>query len=108
MDNQIEKGPERIPTKEEVMKIISRFERNFVFVRELADEQGLYLLEVKVEGDKPGEITQYEYLRKGRYENHDEASETAIHKVDYENGEVVWGKKVALYNSETGEWEALG
>lgn len=53
MENSIEKGPEMIPTKEEVMEIISRFEKNTAFVRELSDEQGLYLLEVQVEGKEP-------------------------------------------------------
>ncbi|OHA17826.1 MAG: hypothetical protein A2836_03160 [Candidatus Taylorbacteria bacterium RIFCSPHIGHO2_01_FULL_45_63] len=92
-------------SKEEVMEAISRFAENATLVRELSDEQGLYLLEAKVEGENSGETTQYEYMRKGRFPNHNEASETAIYKVYYENEIPVGGDKVAVYKSETGEWE---
>lgn len=104
MENPIEKGPERILSKEEVMEVISRYAENAEMVRELSDEQGLYLLEVKVPGEKEGETTQYEYMRKGRFPNHNEASETALHKVYYDGEMPVGGDKVAIYNPETGEW----
>ena len=48
--NPLEKGPERILTKEEVMKVMSRFLENPVLTRELFNAQGLYLLEVQVKG----------------------------------------------------------
>ncbi len=107
MENPIEKGPERIPTKEEVMEAIGLFAENTTLVRELSDEGGLYLLEAKVEGENPGEITQYEYMRKGRFPNQNQASETAIHKVYYENDMAIGGDKVAVYNSERGVWEEV-
>ncbi len=108
MENQSEmtpKTPETILNKEEVLSVISRFAENAEFVRELSDEQGLYLLEVKVPGEKPGEITQYEYMRKGIFPNQNQSSETAIHKVYYENDTPVGGEKVAFYSLETGAWE---
>ena len=96
---------ERILSKEDVMEAISRYAENATLVRELSDEQGLYLLDVKIEGEKPGETTQYEYMRKGRFLNQNQASETAIHKVYYEDEMPVGGEKVAVYKSESGEWE---
>lgn len=107
MENPIEKGPERILTKEEVMEVIARYAENTTFVRELSDEQGLYLLEVKIEGKKSGEIIQYEYMRKGRFPNHNEASETAVCVVYYKDEVPMGGDKIAVYNPETGEWEEV-
>jgi hypothetical protein len=104
MENLIEKGPERILSKEEVLEVIARYGENAELVRELSDEQGLYLLEAKIEGKEPGEVIQYEYMRKGRFPNHNEASETALHVVYYQDEIPVGGDKVAVYNSETGEW----
>ena len=105
MTNIYETGPERILTKAEVETAISYFAENFSFVRELSDELGLYLLEVKIEGEKPGETTQYEYMRKGRFPNQNQSSETAIHVVYYEGEMPVGGDKVAVYKAETNEWE---
>lgn len=104
MENQFEKGPERIPTKDEVMEVISRFAENTVPVRELSDEQGLYLLEVKIEGQNPGETTQYEYMRKGQFADGNQSLGTVIHVVFYEDGVPCGGNDVANYNPETGEW----
>ncbi|MDP3986575.1 MAG: hypothetical protein Q8P77_04080 [Candidatus Veblenbacteria bacterium] len=107
MENGIEKGPERILTKEEVLEVISRFVENPVLVRELFDEQGLYLLEVKGASEEQGEIIQYEYMRKGRFPNHNEASESAIYRVYYQGEMAVGGDKIVVYKSETGEWEEV-
>jgi len=65
----------------------------------------LYLLEARVEGKEKGEVTEYGYMRKGRFPNHNEASETAINVVYYQDEMPVGGDKVAVYNSETDEWE---
>jgi len=105
MKNPFEKGPERIPTKEKVMEAISRLTETSEVVRELSDEQGLYLLEAKVPGDEPGEFVQYEYIRKGRYPDGNESSATAIHIVYYEGEAPVGGHNVADYDQETGEWK---
>jgi hypothetical protein len=104
MENFIEKGPEQILSKEEVLEAISRYAENAEIVRELSDENGLYLLEAKILGEKPGEITQFEYMRKGTFPNHNESVETAIHKVFYENEIPVGGESVAVFKPETGEW----
>lgn len=107
MENFIEKGPERILTKAEVIEIITRYAENATLVRELSDEQGLYLLEAKIKGKKPGEIIQYQYMRRGIFPNHNEASETALHVVYYQDEMPVGGDKIAVYKSETGEWKEI-
>ena len=107
MENFIEKGHERILTKEEVMEVIVRYAENTTFVRELSDEQGLYLLEVKIEGKKQGDSIQYQYMRKGIFPNHNEALETALHVVYYQDEMPVGGDKIAVYKTETGEWEEV-
>jgi hypothetical protein len=105
MEEHIEKGPEKVPTREEVLEIISRSTEGSIFVRELSDENGLYLLETRKEGEKAGETIQYEYMRKGRYPDQGEASETAPHIVYYKSDVPVGGDKIAVYNSETSEWK---
>ena len=107
MENSNEKGHERILSKEEVIEVIRGFAENAELVRELSDEQGLYLLEAKVEGEGQGEVIQYEYMRAGRFPNHNEASETAIHIMYYENGVAQIGNKLAVYNSETQQWDEV-
>jgi len=86
------------------MEVIARFAENAAVVRELSDEQGLYLLEANVSGKEGGEVIQYQYMRKGRFPNHHEASDTAICIVYIQNGEPVHGYTVAKYSPETGEW----
>lgn len=105
MKNPFEKGPERIPTKTEIMEVISHFTENSVLVRELSDEQGPYVLEVKIEGEKPGETIQYEYMRQGRFPDGNRSLGTVIHVVYYEGEIPVGGHDVANYDSETGQWK---
>lgn len=102
--NPQEGKPEQIPTKEEVLEVISRFVENATFVRELSDEQGLYLLEVKADGKKPGEVAEYLYIRKGIHPNRNETAETTIYVTQYEDGMPIAGETLAGHNSETGEW----
>ena len=49
--------PECIPTKDEIIEIIKRHAENAIVTRELYDENGIYLLELKTEGEKPGKST---------------------------------------------------
>jgi hypothetical protein len=107
MESPIEKGPERILSKAEVFEAISRFAENAKLVRELYDEQGLYLLEVKIEGGAPGETAQYEYIRKGAYPDGNQSSGTVIHVVYYENEVPVGGYNVADFNYDTGSWDMI-
>ena len=86
------------------MEIITRQAREAVVVRELSDENGLYLLESKIAGEKEGETVQYEYIRKGRFPDGNQSSGSVIHIVFYVGEVPVGGHDVANFNSETGEW----
>jgi len=99
---QAERGPERIPTKEEVMEIIGRFAEGAPVTREISDEQGLVLLEVDVKGEGPGEVTQYAYLRVGEYPSH-KIKDTTIYVLHYQDGIPVGGHNIFVLKS--GEWE---
>ncbi len=99
-----EKEPQ-IHTKEEVLSFIANYVENPIVVRELSDEKGLYLLEVKIEGKEPGEVIEYEYMRKGRVLNQSIALETAMHVNYYQDSVPISGEKIAVYNEELGEWE---
>jgi hypothetical protein len=103
MTNPFEKGPERILSTAEVMEVIKRFAENAEIQRELSDEHGVYLIEATVPGDAEGEVIEYGYMRKGQF-GRNQASETALHKVIYDNGMPIGGDKVSVFNPETGEW----
>ena len=117
MQNPFEKGPEQSPTKEEVMQIIledAGFEERIspVILRELTDENGLRLLEIKIESEEPGETIEYLYTRKETVlpENLPKKVETFSTSIEvsyYQDGEITGGDRVAIYNSETGEWEKV-
>lgn len=78
--------------------------KEYIEVRKLEDEQGLYLYEVKILGDLPGEEIGYEYMRKGQYEEGSSLS-TEIHIVYYENGIPISGTSAARYVD--GKWIIL-
>jgi len=105
MENQFERGPEKIPTKAEVMEVIGRYAENATLVRELSDEKGLYLFEARVEGEKSGEAVQYEYMRKGTFPNGNASLSPGIYRVDYEGGDAVGGTNVAAFDEQTGQWK---
>lgn len=107
MPNQFEKGPERIPTKAEVLEVISRYAENPTLVRELSDERGLTLLEVQVKENVPGDTTEYLYIRKGVLSDSTAAGDTQIHIVRSVSGIPRGGNPIATYKSETGEWEEI-
>ncbi len=107
MKNPFEKSPERIPNGQDVMELIRTYAENATLVRELSDEQGLYLLEAKVEGDKPGEVIQYEYMRKGRHPNQHHEAKTSICIMHYQGDRAVGGSTIAVYDSATGEWRKI-
>ncbi|HEY5587925.1 MAG TPA: hypothetical protein VIK86_03100 [Candidatus Paceibacterota bacterium] len=103
-ENFIEKNHEKILTKVEVLEVMSRLAENVTFVRELSDDQGLYLLEVKVEGKKPSEIIEYMYIRKGKFPKRNESLATTIFVTYYEDGMPISGYNIANYKSESNEW----
>ena len=104
MKNIFERGPEQIPTKEAVLDIIKGFEENTAIIREESDEQGLYLLEANVNGENPGEYTQYQYMRAGNFKE-GQSLETVIHVVYYQDDIPCGGHDVATFRSQTGIWE---
>jgi hypothetical protein len=105
--NKAEESPERILSSEEVLAAISEHAEGYTLSRELSDEKGVYLREVEVAGDKEGEVTEYQYMRKGTHANHNESDQTAISVIYYQDGVPVGGQRIATFNDETGEWKRL-
>ncbi|OGG54995.1 hypothetical protein A3D62_03050 [Candidatus Kaiserbacteria bacterium RIFCSPHIGHO2_02_FULL_49_11] len=101
--NAFEKGPEPIPTQEEVRSVFEQLAggEKYETVRELTDEKGLYLWDIIISVEDGS--TEYSYMRAGRYRE-GQASETAIHVTFFDKtGTPVGGHSVAKY--EKGEWE---
>lgn len=108
MENQFEKGPERIPTKEEVMEIITRRVESvekFETLREINDEQGLKLLDLRFEGKEPGETMEFLYTRAGVLPNGVPTAQTSIEVSYYQEGDCIGGDRIAVLNPDTGVWE---
>lgn len=103
--NLSELAPEHIPIPEEVHLVFRELAgKEYKEVRKREDEQGLYLLEVEVAGEAEGEITEYAYMRKGRYAE-GQISATEIHVTYYKDGEPVSGTSAARLID--GEWKIL-
>ncbi len=110
MPNPYEEGPEMIPGIEEVMEIINRRVENAekaVVEKQLSDEKGIYLLVLKVEGDKPGKYTEVYYTRKGTHSPNTVAATTGIDIVSYEDDMPTGGEPIAKHDSKTGVWEEV-
>lgn len=107
MENNIERNIEKIPTKEEVMDIISRYAENPTLVRELSDEKGLYFIETKTEGKDLGESTEFRYTRKGVFPNHIESSVSVVHRIDYKDEEPFWGVNIEEFDEKTNSWKKV-
>lgn len=101
--NPLEKNPERILSKEEVIITMSRFLENLTVTRELSDDKGLYLLEAQVAGKESGEVIEYQYMRKGAFPNQNREVETSICAYYYQDGVPISGETIAVYRS--GEWK---
>ncbi len=103
---QFESGQERIPTKYEVMEIISRLtgDERIIPIREKSDDLGLYLLEIKIEDSETKENIHFEYRRKGTYPEGSTAS-TVINVEYYDGTMCIGGSNVADFDSATGEWK---
>jgi hypothetical protein len=105
-ENTIERSPEMIPTRTEIMDVIHHFAEHFTLISEKSDERGTYFLEVKVEGSEPGEYVQYEYTRKGRFPDGHMSTSTVIQRVFYTDDIPQPGSdNLADYDNETGEWK---
>ena len=101
-----EQVAENILTPEQVTEVLARFAEGADFLRELSDQQGIYLREVFVPG-KDGETRVYTYQRAGTFPGMSSA-ETAVNFVDLDaEGEESFAGNIARRDSETGEWVDL-
>lgn len=102
----IESVAERIPSPEEVLGLFRRLvgSEEFKEVRRIFDDRGLFLFEIKIPGEKPGEHTEYIYRREGSRQD-GTSGPTAVHVVFFKNDEPVSGTAVAKQNGKTGEWQ---
>lgn len=93
-----ETARERIPTVDEVRGAMREW-----FVKgegketdERSDADGVWLLEIQVEGPKPGEVTEYTYRRAGTFGRNKHAR-TTVEAVFYEDGIPVGGETVGNF-----------
>lgn len=106
-----EKNQEYIPTAEEVLSLFKELvgKNEFVEIKKLEDEQGLYLWEIEITREDGG-ITRYSYIRKGNYREKGlpggSASVTAIHVAHFNNeGLPISGRSVCKLIE--GEWKKI-
>lgn len=95
--------PEYIPKPEEVLAVVARLtDKEIIEVRREKDDKGLCLLEVRVNGDNEGEVTEYTYRREGQGGTAWTNEIDSAHYLDYESGIPISGDCVAKY--EDGDW----
>jgi len=103
-----ESQSENNPTREEVLAVFEQvIKGEYKEVQTREDENGLYLLEVEVPGEKENEMTEYAYRRAGLYEEHKTVATAApvIQVTYYKNGIPVAGTSVANYVD--GKWKII-
>ncbi|MDQ3014609.1 MAG: hypothetical protein M3Q73_01965 [bacterium] len=108
MEKSFEKGPERIPSKAEVMEVIAKRVESVEkqeTLREINDEQGLKLLDLRFEGKEPGETVEFLYTRAGVLPNGVPTALTSIEVSYYQDGDCVGGDRIAVLDPTTGVWE---
>lgn len=67
-EKPIENAIEHVPTRAEVDEMLRNLiEGEYTELRSREDEEGLYLLEVSMQGKNPGETIEYSYARKGSF-----------------------------------------
>lgn len=99
---KVEKSPERFPTKESIISLIKRRSEGELSIRrEFADEQGVYLLEIRVEG-KDRRFTDYYFNRRRASGAHGDKNVALKCTIDVVAPEI---NHIATYNGDTGEWE---
>lgn len=103
----MERAKERIPTRNEILGAMLRFAGSTNVTLERPDAEGIYLLEVTIEGKEKGETLEYQYIRKGRHANGNQESETSIHVTYCQDGMPISGDKVASYNPRDGSWNSV-
>ena len=103
-NNYIERGNERIPTREEILDVIGRHAERYEIRQELYDENGPCLIEA--EGEKAGETVEYQYIRKGEFPSGYVSSGTTINVLYFDKeGISCTSDTIAIYNHQTGEWQ---
>lgn len=98
--NRSETGPERILSREEILAQINTRCENFEIERELADADGIYLLEVL----NQEKTKRYVYQRKGLFPIGDkkiESGGTTIRSEDLDDG---YAETLADYDPTTNKW----
>ena len=88
---------ERILSREEVLSELHNRCEKFEVERELADAEGVYLLEV-ISEDK---AKRYTYQRKGMFAGKIESAGTTLRSEDLDDG---YSRTLADYDPITGEW----
>lgn len=103
-ENKIE-NKEHVPSKVEILGLISTFLENTEIVQEESNEDGLFLLHTKGSPDTKGEFTQYEYIKKGDYVGFGGGKETILYATEFDaDGIPFTGRNIASYNHETNTW----
>lgn len=103
-ENKIE-NKDHIPSKAEVLKVISHFIKGGKIVDQHSDDKGPIFIHVEFPGENEGETVQYQYLREGDHYAGCNARETTIETAYFKKGEMQMGAEtMALYNKETGQW----
>ncbi|USN88552.1 MAG: hypothetical protein H6780_03640 [Candidatus Nomurabacteria bacterium] len=92
---------EKFPNEREILNLFEEIiGGDFEISRQLEDEGGLYILEVRTK-DEIGDVVQYNYIRAGKYPE-GSSSETVIDVIYYDGDIPVGGHPVKKYKE--GVW----
>ncbi len=92
-----EPNPERILSREEVLSELRSRCEGLEMGRELADADGIYLLEMM----SPDKARRYIYQRKGLFAGKIGSAGTTLRSEDMDDG---YSRTIADYDPATGEW----
>ena len=98
--NASEMGPERIPSKEEVLSQIRSRCESFEIESELSDANGVYYLEAKASDNSK----RYIYQREGTFQGNSKPNSALKTTLILEDLDDSYSRCIADYDSETGEW----
>lgn len=68
IENSNEKGPEKIPSKAEILGFLMELRDGQTLLRVKEDDKGVYFLETSCPGKIEGETDHYEYQREGDFD----------------------------------------
>lgn len=104
-DELSETPPKRILSREQVLEALLRHVvGEYTVTVDESDAKGIYLLEMTVACENPGETTVYRYQRKGRFGKNQQSVTTVIQVCYLENGEPVGGYNLSTFDERTGAW----